>query len=118
MQKTSWEKLELEKFGDLTRRQMIHGESATLGRWQFAKGAVVPRHSHVAEQFTWIVSGAVKFVFDDREVVVSEGEVLLIPSNVPHSATALEDSVDIDFFAPRREDWIRGDDGYVRAQRS
>ena len=53
-------------------------------------------------------------MFDDREIVVSAGEVLLIPANEPHSAVALEDAVDIDFFAPRREDWIRKDDSYLR----
>ena len=118
MQKTSWEKLEIEKFGDLTKRQMLSGENATLGRWQFAKGAVVPRHSHQAEQYTIVVSGSMKFVFDDREVFLSAGDVLFIPSNVPHSAIALEDCVDIDFFAPRREDWIRGEDSYVREKRA
>lgn len=118
MQKTSWEELEVERFGELTKRQMLSGENATLGRWQFAKGAVVPRHSHVAEQYTLIISGAVKFVFDDREVLVSAGGVLLIPSNVPHAAIALEDSVNVDFFAPRREDWIRGEDSYVRDKRA
>jgi hypothetical protein len=27
---------------------------------------------------------------------------------------ALEDTVALDLFAPRREDWIRGDDAYLR----
>jgi mannose-6-phosphate isomerase-like protein (cupin superfamily) len=57
-------------------------------------------------------------VFDDREVIVRGGEVLYIPANVPHSAVALEDTVDIDFFAPRREDWIRKEDAYLREQRA
>ena len=114
MQPTSWETMKTEKFGELTVRQMLSGESGTLGRWLFSKGAVVPRHSHVSEQFTVVLSGSMKFVFDDREVVVKAGEVLLIPSNVPHSAIALEDCIDVDFFAPRREDWVRGDDSYVR----
>jgi len=48
-------------------------------------------------------SGKLKFVFDDREIVVGAGEFLLIPPNVPHSAIAEEDTVDVDIFAPRRE---------------
>ena len=55
-----------------------------------------------------------KFVFDDREILLGPGDVLLIPANAPHSAIALEDTVDVDFFAPRREDWIRKDDSYLR----
>jgi mannose-6-phosphate isomerase-like protein (cupin superfamily) len=68
----------------------------------------------VNEQYSWITSGLLKFVFDDREILVGAGEVLVIPANVPHSAVAMEDTVDVDFFAPRREDWIRKEDSYLR----
>jgi len=78
------------------------------------RGATVPRHSHVNEQYSWIISGVLKFVFDDREILVSAGEILLIPAQVPHSAVAMEDTVDVDFFAPRRDDWIRKEDAYLR----
>jgi len=81
----------------------------------FQRGAVVPRHSHRSEQYSLILSGSLKFTFDDHEVIVRAGEVLLIPANVPHSAEALEDTVDVDFFAPRREDWIDGTDSYLRS---
>jgi quercetin dioxygenase-like cupin family protein len=118
MQKTSWEKLEAEQLNKLVSRQMLNGDNATIARLLMTRGAVVPRHWHVSEQFSLILSGALKFVFDDREVVVQGGEVLYIPANVPHSAVALEDTVDIDFFAPRREDWIRREDAYLREQRA
>ena len=112
--KTSWKTMELERLNDTISRQMISGENATLAQILLKTGAVVPRHSHVNEQYSWIISGALKFVFDDREIVVSAGEVLLIPAHVPHSAIAMEDTVDVDFFAPRREDWIRKEDSYLR----
>jgi len=116
MEKTSWEKLPGEQLNKLISRQMLSGDNATIARLLMTRGAVVPRHFHVSEQFSLILSGALKFVFDDREVVVRGGEVLYIPANVPHSAVALEDTVDIDFFAPRREDWIRKEDAYLREQ--
>ena len=116
MEKTSWEKLPGEQLNQLISRQMLSGDNATIARLLMTRGAVVPRHFHVSEQFSLILSGALKFVFDDREVVVRGGEVLYIPANVPHSAVALEDTVDIDFFAPRREDWIRKEDAYLREQ--
>lgn len=117
MEKTSWEKLEGEQLNKLISRQMLSGDNATVARLLMTRGAVVPRHWHVSEQFSLILSGALKFVFDDREVIVRGGEVLYIPANEPHSAVALEDTVDIDFFAPRREDWIRKEDSYLREQR-
>ena len=113
-EKTSWKAIELEKLNDKISRQMISGENATVSQLMLKKGATVPRHSHMNEQYSWIISGALKFVFDDREILVGEGEVLVIPANVPHSAVALEDTVDVDIFAPRREDWIRKEDSYLR----
>jgi quercetin dioxygenase-like cupin family protein len=114
IEKSAWQTMEVEKLNDKISRQMISGANATVSRLLMTRGAVVPRHFHVNEQYSWIVSGTLKFVFDDREVVVGAGEVLLIPPHVPHSAIALEDTVDVDFFAPRREDWIRKEDAYLR----
>ncbi|HWG59274.1 MAG TPA: cupin domain-containing protein [Candidatus Acidoferrales bacterium] len=112
---TSWTKLETEKMSAVIARQMISGEDGTLARVLLSRGAVVPRHSHRSEQYTMILEGALKFIFDDGETAtVRPGDVLLIPAHVPHSAEALEDTVDIDFFAPRREEWIRKDDAYLR----
>jgi quercetin dioxygenase-like cupin family protein len=114
LEKASWKTTEIEKMNDKLSRQMISGENATISQLLLKKGASVPRHSHVNEQYSWIISGALKFVFDDREILVGEGEVLVIPANVAHSAVALEDTLDVDIFAPRREDWIRKEDSYLR----
>jgi quercetin dioxygenase-like cupin family protein len=114
LEKLSWNTMEIEQLNDKLSRQMISGENATISQLLLKKGAAVPRHSHMNEQYSWILSGALKFVFDDREILVGEGEILLIPANVAHSAVALEDTVDVDIFAPRREDWIRKDDSYLR----
>ena len=114
LEKSSWKTMEIERLNDKLSRQMISGENATISQLLLKKGAAVPRHSHVNEQYSWIISGALKFVFDDREILVGEGEVLVIPANVAHSAVALEDTVDVDIFAPRREDWIRKEDSYLR----
>jgi len=114
LEKSSWKTIEVEKLNDLLSRQMISGENATISQLLMKRGATVPRHSHVNEQYSWIISGVLKFVFDDREILVSAGEILLIPAQVPHSAVAMEDTVDVDFFAPRRDDWIRKEDAYLR----
>ena len=113
-QTTSWEKLELEQLSATITRQMLNSEHATMARICLSRGAIVPRHSHVSEQFSLILSGALRFIFDDHEQIVRGGEMILIPSYVPHAAEALEDTVDLDFFSPRREDWIKKDDAYLR----
>ena len=112
--KTSWKAIEVEKMNDLLTRQMISGENATISQLVVKRGGKVPRHSHVNEQYSWILSGVLKFIFDDGEILVGAGEILVIPPNVPHGAEAMEDTVDVDIFAPRREDWIRKEDAYLR----
>lgn len=114
MEFTSWDKIENEILSETISRKMMSGEHSTLARVFLAKGAMVPRHFHVSEQFSWIVSGALRFIFDDRELVVRGGDIVFIPANEPHAAEALEDTVDVDFFSPRREDWIARNDAYLR----
>ena len=119
MEAIAWEEMELERLNEKITRQMTSGGSSTVARVLLARGAYVPRHSHVNEQVTMILAGCLKFLFDDgREVCVRPGQVLVIPSGVPHAAEAVEDTVDIDFFTPRREDWIRKDDAYLRTGES
>jgi quercetin dioxygenase-like cupin family protein len=52
----------------------------------------------------------------EQVVDLGPGDVVRIPPNVPHEAEALEDTLDIDVFSPPREDWITGNDSYLRAQ--
>ena len=79
-----------------------------------SKDGIVPTHQHESEQLTYIIEGALKFDIEGREIVVRKGEVLHIPSNVPHRAVALEDTLDLDIFSPIRTDWLTGQDEYLR----
>jgi quercetin dioxygenase-like cupin family protein len=86
----------------------------TVARLHIAKGAVVPAHSHVNEQLAMVEKGALKFDLDGQEILVSAGQALAIASGVPHGVEAMEDTVVMDLFTPRRQDWIDGDDSYLR----
>ena len=110
---TRWNDIELEELNPLLQRQFIVGESIMLARVLLKKGCFVPRHSHVNEQVTYIIEGALKFGIDGKEIVVSAGQVLCIPPNLPHEALALEDTVDLDIFNPPRADWINKTDTYL-----
>jgi quercetin dioxygenase-like cupin family protein len=93
---------------------MLNGEALTLAQITLAAGAVVPEHEHPNEQIATVVSGRLRFVVGGEEREVAPGESVLIPGGVPHRVEVLEDAVVLDVFAPRREDWIRGDDAYLR----
>ncbi|HLJ50949.1 MAG TPA: cupin domain-containing protein [Bryobacteraceae bacterium] len=109
-----WNKVEKEQINPMLVRQMIHGETMTVARIYLGKGCSVPVHSHANEQISMIEKGALRFVLAGEEQIVRAGEVLHIPAHVPHSAEAMEDSIAVDLFSPPREDWIRGDDAYLR----
>ncbi len=113
-----WAEIEEEKLNDKISRKLAVGQNEMVGRLWLAKGAFVPDHKHVSEQITMVVSGALKFTIDGKDVTVRAGEVLVIPPNVVHSALALEDTDDIDAFSPLREDWLSGDDAYLKTGRS
>jgi len=108
------DELGMETVNPLMDRQLISGERSMLARIILRKGAVVPEHSHENEQITYLLEGVLKFVVQGEEILLRAGEVLVIPSNVPHSAVVLEDAVDVDIFSPPRADWLNGTDAYLR----
>ena len=111
---TKWNDIEIEHLSSLIGRQLIVGTNVMVARILLKKGARVPLHSHHNEQVSYVLEGVMKFFLDNREVIVSAGEVLCIPPNMPHEAIALEDTVDLDIFNPPRQDWIDKDDAYLR----
>jgi quercetin dioxygenase-like cupin family protein len=114
-----WDDMPKEKVTDAIDRRLVTGERVMLAHVYLKKGAVVPRHSHDNEQITYILEGCVHFWIGEdekEEVVVHAGEVLHIPSNVPHKAKALEDTLDVDVFSPPRSDWLDGTDTYFHEQ--
>jgi quercetin dioxygenase-like cupin family protein len=109
-----WNDVPKERLNPLLTRQMIHTETMTIARMEVSKGASVPEHSHSNEQVTTLERGRMRVVLGGEEIFLGAGESLAIPSGVPHSIEVLEDAVAVDLFSPRREDWIRGDDAYLR----
>ncbi len=108
------QEMPVEHLNPLIDRQFVAGERSMLARIILRKGSIVPQHSHDNEQITYVLEGALKFVIEGKELIVRSGEILVIPSNLPHSAEALEDTVDLDIFCPPRADWISGTDAYLR----
>jgi len=110
-----WSTVELEELNPLLQRQFVVGHEIMLARVLLKKRCIVPEHSHVNEPVTYILEGALKFWIDGKEIVVSAGELLTIPPNMPHKAEALVDTVDLDVFSPPRADWINKTDEYLRS---
>ncbi len=122
--KHTWDSTPLETLNPLISRRLISTERQMMAQVLLKQGAIVPAHDHHNEQFTYILSGCLRFwigahadapgdVFTD----VRAGEVLVIPGGVRHRAEALEDTLDLDVFNPPRADWLDGSDAYLRASK-
>ncbi len=111
-----WETVPTEILSGTISRKVITGDKAMVAQVFIAKDGIVPLHQHESEQITYILKGALRFRLEGREVTVHAGEVLHIPSNVPHEAVALEDTLDLDIFSPIRHDWLAKTDDYLRGK--
>jgi quercetin dioxygenase-like cupin family protein len=104
-----WADQPVDKPMNLLERKRIIGEQMMISHVTLRKGFSVPSHSHMNEQFACIVSGKLKFTLGDpgsperNEIVVGAGEVLHLPSMLPHAAEAVEDTVVLDLFSPPSE---------------
>ena len=115
----NWDTIEKETLNELIDRKMIWGEQLMLAHIFLKKGSVVPMHQHENEQFSYILSGSMRFWIEQEggeEIEVHAGDVLQLPANVPHGAITLEDTLSLDVFSPPREDWIEGTDDYLRGK--
>lgn len=113
----AWDTVPLETVNPHMQRQIITGALMTVAKIFFKDGFHVPRHTHHNEQITQVISGRMLFRFgehgeDEREL--KAGDVVVIPAHLPHEATCIGDVVEMDMWAPRRDDWLDKSDDYLR----
>jgi unsaturated pyranuronate lyase len=113
-----WDTVTVEPISKTISRQVVTGKNEMIARVILKKGAVVPLHSHVSEQITYILDGSLRLWIGEpeEEVTVSTGEFIVIPPWVPHRAEALVDTIDVDIFSPIRQDWLDGTDTYFQRE--
>src|SRR3984893_9502694 len=114
MEHYTWDEMDKEVLSPTIARKIISGDKAMVAQVFLTKGAIVPEHHHESEQITYILEGALQFEIEGKQIVVARGQVLRIPSYLPHSAVALEDTLDLDIFSPIRTDWLTRQDEYLR----
>lgn len=103
----------MQKIKEITPKELApgltgyyaHGEQLTLGLIEIKAGSVLPQHHHVHEQITYILEGQLDMTIGEKFCSLTAGMYYVIPSNVPHSATAIVDCKVIDVFNPVREDY-------------
>ena len=100
MDRYNWSEIPEEEINPLITRQVIQLPHVKILRLRFKKGAVVAEHHHSDEQVTMVTSGALRFEANGTEVILGAGDVLRVPSDLPHSAEALQDSMSTEVFLP------------------
>lgn len=116
MKQYSWDEIPLEVLSSTISRKIVTGDRTMVAQLFIKKGGIVPMHQHENEQISYMLEGSLEFEVGGETVVLKQGDVLVIPSNVPHKAIALEDTLDIDVFTPPRQDWLTGQDAYLRGK--
>ena len=110
-----WSDIPSEEINQLLSRKMIIGKNEMLALFFLKKDCIIPVHRHHNEQFSFVLKGILLFRNGDgRSTRVCADEVIHIPPNIEHGVKALEDSVSLDIFSPIREDWLKGDESYLR----
>ena len=112
-----WKDVSREQVTPQLGRRIVTGDRVMLASVELTQGCVVPRHAHVHEQITHVLEGCLRlFVGEDgaEQYDLRAGDVICLPSNVPHAAEALEETRVLDVFSPPREDWLNGTDAYLR----
>jgi len=109
---TRWDDQPLDHVNATFDRRLVSGEHITVAQVFLAPGGGAPKHSHLNEQFNYILKGTLRFWIGDEEKVVdvTAGEILHLPPHVPHRAEALDDVLAIDVFSPPRWDWVNKTD--------
>jgi len=87
------------------RARFVHSGNMTTAYWEVEAGAELPMHSHPHEQVSTIVEGSFEFNLDGDIKIIGEGDVVVIPPDVPHSGKAVTFCKIIDTFYPERENY-------------
>jgi quercetin dioxygenase-like cupin family protein len=110
-----WSDIPEEQLTSMLTRQMLSTGKQTVAIVRLKNGCVVPEHFHEPKQITSILAGALEFTINNQKIVLRKGQSMVIPSNLPHAAVALEDTLDLDIFSSVRWDWVHGTDKYIRS---
>ena len=117
VEKINWNEIQIEEVNPSMLRQIVSGEKLMIAKMKFKDGFLVPLHHHIHEQVTQVISGQMRFWFGENKEQVMDlfpGDVVVIPSNLPHEALMIGDVEETDTWSPPRQDWLDKTDDYLR----
>lgn len=97
---------EVKMMDGIFRKTLVHEEKLMLVHFRLAKGTTLPQHAHPHAQAGYVVSGKLEFNEKGEKYILDAGDSYMVGANVEHGAYIIEDSIVIDSFAPRRDDYL------------
>jgi quercetin dioxygenase-like cupin family protein len=71
-------------------KQLIKRGGGTISLFAFDKGQSLSEHTAPFDAFVEVLDGEAEFVVGGKNIKVGKGEFIILPANVPHSATAAQ----------------------------
>jgi quercetin dioxygenase-like cupin family protein len=90
----------------ILQKTLIYGEKTLMAEFILHTGSSLPEHAHPFEQTGYLAKGRIELKIGTESHDVHQGDSWCIPMNVVHGAKILEDSIAIEVFSPRRDDYI------------
>jgi quercetin dioxygenase-like cupin family protein len=92
----------------------VPGEGTLVNFVHFAPHSEAPRHVHKEEQIVIVLDGEFDFELDGQVRTVRRGDVVVVPSWVPHGARTYDgECLEVDVFNPPRQTLL----DYARSER-
>ena len=88
-------------------RREVHLDGVMITFIDFQPNAIIPEHHHPHQQITYVTSGTMDFDLDGEKRVLTAGDGVVIPPDVPHSAVVGDGPCTaLDAWHPIREDYL------------
>jgi quercetin dioxygenase-like cupin family protein len=97
----------IEILKGIKTKTIIYGQNTLMTEFIMEKNSKLFEHSHINEQTGYLVYGKIELSINGVSMIINPGDSWNIPSNVKHKAEIIEDSLAIEVFSPRRDDYLK-----------
>ena len=87
------------------RRTLLWGDSMLMAEIHLEVSGVVPLHDHTYEQIGYCIEGTFDLIIGDEIHSIEPGSCWVVPSGVPHKATATSRCFLVEAWSPARDDY-------------
>ena len=76
--------------GGIVSKQFIKNKGGNITFFAFDKGQGLSEHTAPFDAVVQVIAGFAEVTIDGKKYEVGEGEMILMPANIPHALLALE----------------------------